>query len=167
MVLIGGFRGRLSIAEALQKIQSLATLYPTLRTIGIEKWGSGKDFAELLRPIIHSSSLPIVTFPFEGRPILSKGQKFENELAPLFTGGRMWVSSLKDDFIHAFEDEWISWDGQRSLTRHDDALDAVYGMAYVGQGHIMPQSMNMSFKKKERKSSPLANIGRERGYGLR
>jgi len=167
MVLTGGFRGRLSISEALQKIQSLATLYPTLRTIGIEKWGSGKDFAELLRPIIHSSNLPIVTFPFEGRPVLSKGQKFENELAPLFTGGRMWTSSLKDDFIKAFEDEWISWDGQRSLTRHDDALDAVYGMAYVGQGHIMPQSMKASFKKKERQPGPLSSIGRERGYGLR
>ena len=166
MVLLGGYRGRVTIHEALGKIQSMASMYPTLTTIGVEKWGAGKDFAELLSPLIYSTSLPIVTFPFEGRPVKSKGQKFESELAPMFTSGRMWILDVKDEFTKAFEDEWISWDGTRSLTRHDDTLDAVYGMAYVSQGHLMPKSdKTLPVKRRERQLSPLTNIGNYRGYG--
>jgi hypothetical protein len=166
MVLVGGFRGRLTISEALTKMKALASFYPTLQTIGVEKYGAGKDFAELLEPLVYSTNLPVVTFPFAKAPQKSKGQKFENELAPMFTSGRMWISDVKDDFIRAFEDEWISWDGTRSLTRHDDTLDAVYGMAYVGQGHIMPQVQEESLpvRARERQRSPLAGIGATRGY---
>jgi hypothetical protein len=166
MVITGGFRGRLSISDALMKIKSLASFYPTLATIGVERFGAGKDFAELLRPMVYTSNLPVVTFPFEGTPVRSKGQKFEFDLAPMFTSGRMWVTDVKDDFLKAFEGEWISWDGMKSLTKHDDTLDAVYGMAYVGQGHLMPKALgNLPVKRKERMQSPLANIGQQRGYG--
>lgn len=163
MVLVGGFRDRLPTHEALQKVQSLAALYPTLATVGVEKWGTGREFINLL---IYSTKLPVVPFPFEKEKVLSKGQKFELELAPMFTSGRMWVSSVKDSFIRAFEDEWISWDGQKSLTRHDDALDAVYGMAYVGQGHLMPKVQgSLPVKPKEKSKSPLMGLGNWRGYG--
>ena len=168
MVLVGGFRGRLPIQESLLKVQSLASDYSGyLVVIGVEKFNAGRDFAELLKPLVYSSNLPVLTFPFEKQgPLKSKGQKFENELAPMFAGSRMWISDIKDDFIRAFEDEWISWDGTKSLTRHDDALDAVYGMAYVAQGNLMPRALgSLPVKNKERAPSPLTNIGALRGYG--
>lgn len=166
VVLVGGFRGRLPISESLMKMQSLAAQYPTLRVVGVEKWGAGKDFADMLTPLVYSSGLPVVTFPFAGGKVLSKGQKFENVLAPAFTRGSLWIASVKNDFIKAFEDEWISWDGTKSLTRHDDALDAVYGMAYVAQQYIQPTAMRTDFANpRERGESPLAGIGAHRGYG--
>ena len=118
-----------------------------------------------MKPLIYSSNLRILTFPFEGAPVRSKGQKFEIDLAPMFTTARMWIVDIKDDFVKEFENEWISWDGTKSLTRHDDTLDAVYGMAYVGQGHLMPKALgNLPVKLKVRPPSPLASIGAQRGY---
>jgi hypothetical protein len=140
----------------------LATLYPSLVTVGVEKWGTG---AEFIQQLIYSTKLPVVAFPYEGQKVLSKGQKFELELAPMFTSGRMWISDVKDDFIQAFEDEWMTWDGARTLTRHDDALDAVYGMAYIGQGHLMPSVQgNLFVGRNVKRENPLAGIGSYSGY---
>jgi hypothetical protein len=155
MVLVpGGFRGRVTFDDGLLKIQFVADTFPTLRLIGIERFSNGKDLASSL---MHSTKLPIVMYPFDKDRVLSKGQKFQMELAPLFTTGRMWISSQKDAVLDEFENEWIGWDGEKSITKHDDTLDAGYGVAYIGQGHLMPRTQGdipINARQKRGLSSP-------------
>lgn len=162
LVCIGGFIDRLSMSEAISKLQSLYEMYhPVL--IGVEKLGSGRQFIELL---LQSTRLPIIGLPFEGTPLKSKGQKFEDVLNSLFSTGRMWISSVQDLYLKTFIDQWVSWDGgtEKSRTGHDDALDSMYLLSLVAQGHVMqaPQPGAEPFKKRE--SSPLLNIGSHKGY---
>ncbi len=161
LVLTGGFRARVPTHVSLQKVQALAALhYPV--AIGVEKWGKGEEFKNQL---VYSTSLPIIPLPFAGTPVRSKGQRFETGLASAFANGRIWVSTQKDEFLSAFEDEWVSWDGglQKSRTGHDDTLDAVYWLLEIALGHVM---QNASVRvERVRSSSPLAGLREHKGYG--
>ena len=161
LVLTGGFRQKISTGEALLKVQAFASQYPTLRMIGVEKWGKGEEFKNQL---LHSTDLPILPLPLEGATVRSKGKRFQEGLAPKFMMSRMWVQDVKDDFIMAFEDEWVGWDGGKSRTGHDDTLDAVYWLSEVGRGFIA-KAIKSEKKPKERGSNPYAGLGSHRGYG--
>jgi hypothetical protein len=135
VVCVGGFIDRLSMSEAIAKLQSLYEMYhPVL--IGVEKLGGGRQFIEAL---LYQTRLPILQLPLEGTPLKSKGQKFEGVLDPLFSTGRMWISSVHDTYLKTFIDQWISWDGgtEKSRTGHDDALDAMYLLSLAAQGHVL------------------------------
>jgi hypothetical protein len=138
-------------------IQAFAAKYPALSIIGVEKWGKGETFKDML---LYNTKLPIVPCPFAGMTVKSKGQRFQAEggLAPMFVDGRLWVSSdFSGDFYRTFEDEWIGWDGSRSITGNDDCLDAVYWMAYVAQGHLVPVS-SRTYAPKQRGENPYDAI---------
>lgn len=148
-VLIDGFREHLGFFEAVERVKLFATRYPTLVTVGVEKWGSGEKFKEAL---LYNSTLPVVPFPFEGAPVRSKGQRYQYELAPMFVDGRLWMPDVKKPFHQQFKDEWITWDGGKTITGHDDCLDAVYVACGVAQGHLMPKPKEeeLSWKPKAR-----------------
>jgi hypothetical protein len=55
-------------------------------------------------------------------------------LGPLFQFSRAWISDLDTPFLRAFREEWAQWPNGK----HDDTLDAVYWMAYVAQGLLIP-----------------------------
>jgi hypothetical protein len=132
MVLVDGFRDRLSQGEAEEKIHALAAMYkPVL--IGVEKLGKGYDFTFGLAM---NTALPIVPCPREGEGKRSKGQRFEGSygLGPLFQFSRAWISDLDTPFLKAFRAEWAQWPNGK----HDDTLDAVYWMLYVSQGLLIP-----------------------------
>lgn len=152
-VLIDGFREHLTFFEAVERVKLFASQYPTLVTIGVEKWGSGEKFTQAL---LYSSNLPIVQFPFEGAPVRSKGQRYQMELAPMFVDGRLWVTDVKRPFHEHFKQEWITWDGGKTITGHDDCLDAVYVACGVAQGHLMPKPVE----------SVLNSIGQKLKAGL-
>ena len=135
-VIIDGFREHLGFFEAVERVKLFAQRYPTLVTVGVEKWGSGEKFTQAL---LYNSTLPIVQYPFEGAPVRSKGQRYQMELAPMFVDGRLWVTDIKKPFHEHFKQEWITWDGGKTLTGHDDCLDAVYVACGVAQGHLMPR----------------------------
>ena len=61
---------------------------------------------------------------------------------------RAWIVDVKNDFLKAFMDEWIGWDGQKSKTGHDDTLDAVYWTCMTGRGHLMPTPKGITPKTK-------------------
>jgi hypothetical protein len=145
-VLIDGFREHLGFLEAIERVKLFATRYPSLVTVGVEKWGSGEKFKEAL---LYNSQLPVVAFPFEGAPVRSKGQRYQYEMAPMFTDGRLWIPDVKKPFHEQFKQEWITWDGGKTITGHDDCLDAVYVACGVAQGHLMPRApaQNLSFNK--------------------
>jgi hypothetical protein len=163
IVVTGGYRGRITTQESLSKVQALAAIYHPM-AIGVEKWGKGEEFKNQL---VYSTSLPIIPLPLQGAPVRSKGQRFEFGLATAFSNGRMWIASVKDDFLKAFCDEWISWDGglQRSRTGHDDTLDAVYWLMEIALGHVMQVKAAGQPEPKMRSKSPLAGIGSYHGFG--
>jgi hypothetical protein len=163
VVLIGGFRARLKTHEALAKVEALAALYHPA-AVGVEKWGKGEEFKNQL---VYSTNLPIIPLPLQGAAVRSKGQRFETGLAYWFSNGRMWVLDVKDEFLKAFTEEWISWDGgtQKSRTGHDDTLDAVYWLGEISLGHIMQTTRAGQSEKRDRQKSPMAGIGNYHGYG--
>jgi hypothetical protein len=147
----------------LAKVESLAAMYYPV-AIGVEKWGKGEEFKNQL---IYSTSLPIIPLPLQGAAVRSKGQRFETGLAYWFSNGRMWLNDVKDDFLKAFIEEWISWDGglQKSRTGHDDTLDAMYWLGEISLGHLMQETRAGHNEPKRERSNPLAGIGKFKGYG--
>jgi hypothetical protein len=139
VVLVDGLRGKWPSGESMGHLQAFAMKYPALSVVGIEKWGKGETFKDML---LYNTKLPILPCPLKGTPTKSKGQRYQAEggLAPMFTDGRMWITDEPNEFIDAFVDEWVGWDGDRSKTGNDDCLDGVYWMAYVASGHLTPTS---------------------------
>jgi len=162
IVLTGGFAAKISTGESLVKVQALAAQYPTLKMIGVEKWGKGEEFKNQL---LHSTELPILPLPLKGATVHSKGKRFQEGLAPKFMMGRMWIQDVKDKFISDFEDEWIGWDGGKSRTGHDDRLDAVYWLSEVARAPIQ-KAINAEKRKEPKETkNPYADVGRWIGYG--
>ena len=77
IVIVDGFRGKISTGEALQKVQAFAAMYPTLTTVGVEKFGKGEEFKNLL---LYETNLPILPLPTKGTPVKSKGKDFRKNL---------------------------------------------------------------------------------------
>jgi hypothetical protein len=160
VVLVDGIRGKWPAAESMARLVSFRAKYPALDLVGVEKWGSGKTFKDML---IYNTDLPVIQCPYEGSPTKSKGQRYQAEggLAPMFVDGRMWVTSQPPpdqggEFIQAFKDEWVGWDGNASITGHDDSLDAVYWMAYVAQGHLVPTAQRTFKPRQSRGTDPYS-----------
>lgn len=151
IVLIDGLRGKFRSADSMGHLQAFAVKYPTLNVVAIEKYGKGETFKDLL---IYNTDLPILPSPVLGTPTKSKGERFESEggLAPLAVNGSLWISREKNEFIQAFIDEWVSWDGQVSKTGNDDCLDAVYWMCYAARGHLVTAQSAIANRKKKKKS---------------
>ncbi len=127
IILVDGFRDRVSQGEAEQKLRAIAEMYkPAL--IGIENIGKGEEFFGLM---LRSTNLPLMPCHTGKR---SKADRFEKQLAPLFEFSRAWVSDAETPFIQAFEDEWLMFPN----ADHDDTLDAVYWLCSISQGHLMP-----------------------------
>lgn len=159
-VLIDGFREHLGFFEAVERVKLFATQYPTLVTVGVEKWGSGEKFAQAL---LYNSQLNIVQYPFEGSVVRSKGQRYQMELAPMFVDGRLWISDVKRQFHEFFKQEWISWDGGKTATGHDDCLDALYVACGVAQAHLMPKPKEEELVWRPRQTglrSPWSSLGK-------
>lgn len=133
LILVDGVRVHISMTESITLVKSWASKYPTLVTIGIEKYGKGEEFYNSLWG---ATELPILRCPVKGTAPRGKGERFQNELSNLFVTSRIWESDVKNDFLMSFEDEWVGWDGQKSRTGHDDVLDSVYWLAYVAMGHL-------------------------------
>lgn len=163
VVCVGGYIGRLSMAEATAKLQALYEMYrPVL--IGVEKLGGGRQFIEAL---LQATRLPILGLPLEGTPLKSKGQKFEDVLSSLFATGRMWISSVHDEYLRTFIDQWVSWDGgaEKSRTGHDDALDSMYLLSLAAQGHVMqsPQPGLVPYQRREGRGL-MSGLSSHKGY---
>jgi hypothetical protein len=146
IVLVDGYRGHLSQGEAEAKLKDLAEAYPTTQLIGVEAVGKGEEFFHLM---LRTSRLPVRAVR-PGRQ--SKGERFERDMAPLFELHRAWVAEVDTPFLRAFRDEWARW----PHGDHDDTLDAVYWMLYVGVPHMMGNGKGSRVKA----SSPFGALAR-------
>jgi hypothetical protein len=117
-VIVDGIRERLSRGAAEKKVRAIASMYPTLKAIGVEMEGKGEEFYGQLAT---TGTLPLVPMKTRGR---SKGFRFEEVMAKHFEFSHVWLSDRETPFLRAFRDEWGAWDGTQKT--HDDTLDAVY-----------------------------------------
>lgn len=148
MVLVDGFRDRVSQGEAEQKLKALASVYnPVL--VGVENIGKGEEFYGLM---LRTSSLPLIPCHTGKR---SKADRFEKQMAPLFEFSRAWVSDATTPFLQSFENEWLLFPN----AEHDDTLDAVYWMLSVAQHNIMPVDSE-GFSVRKHTSQSMFNFGR-------
>lgn len=141
LIVQDGDRIQPSRAEAFQRTIARAQGLPHLQNIGIEAIGKGELFVDMLYE--EGPFLPIMPIrshtKFQSKVARSKGQRFENVLAPLFQRGRIMLSSKRTEFIRHFEDEWVSWDGRENRGT-DDCLDGVYMMVKSAEGWLsLPQ----------------------------
>lgn len=159
-VLIDGFREHLEFFEAVERVKSFSSKYPTLVSVGVEKWGSGEKFKQAL---LYNSNLNVIPFPFDGAPVRSKGQRYQFELSPMFVDGRLWISDIPNEFINRFREEWVTWDGGKTATGHDDCMDALYVACGVAQAHLMPRPKESSLEFAPRTTglkSAWASVGK-------
>ena len=115
-------------------MSSFANMYPTLQLIGVESLGKGEEFYNdlLFSYDVTGKVLPLMEIKHGNR---SKGERFEDWLAPRFQSGRIWISNVENSFLRAFKDEWMSWNGDAKGAQ-DDALDAVYMCAVAAEGEL-------------------------------
>jgi len=145
IILIDGYRGHLSHAEAQDKLLELVAFYPNTEIIGIEAVSKGEEFYQSLSSHPH---LPIVRMNPGGQ---GKGPRFQNVMAPLFQRGWARTSDKESPFMQTFRREWLRW----PWGDHDDTLDAVYWMLFAGQSHLPPRSA------KSKTPTPFSDLGRK------
>ena len=133
-VLIDGYFGHVSRSEAEEIGISWGVDYQDrLLFMGVEKQGKGEEYYNVM---LRSAPFPVRDMT-PGN--MSKGKRFENQMAPLFKQGKVRVSNEPDNrFLDQFLGEWLAWDG----TGHyfDDCLDAVYYAVALIKGFIKPSA---------------------------
>ena len=157
IVLVDGYRGHVSQGEAQQRLEAFHRQYPTTQVIGVESIGKGEEFFYLL---LRTSALPIVPL-HTGKH--NKGYRFQNGMAPLFQYNRAWLADITHPFIEKFKEEWVRY----PLGEHDDTLDAVYWMLYVGMPHMAKAPTTEKhdplsyYTEKKKEPSPMLGFGRQ------
>jgi hypothetical protein len=151
LVLTGGFRGHVLKAEALQVCKNWQDQYPTLQLNKVEAIGKGEEFYNDLSLTNDMYGMPLKLSRLESHGRASKGERFEDYLAPRFQAARIWVLDTPNEFIDAFLNEWLMYPN----SEHDDCLDAVYLAAIAGEG-FMPSKAERSGKKKKKRNLSAA-----------
>lgn len=128
IIIFDGIRLKLPKAEAEDHVIALLGLYPKTVSLGIEAIITGNMFYQDMLNNSQLRALGIAPFPVRFNK--SKGVRFEEELAPLFKQGRIYLSDRADnEFLDAFVDEWLNWRGDKLEKDYtNDTLDAVYAM---------------------------------------
>ena len=160
-VIMDGWYGEVSQAEAEIKLQQWAGSYPHLELIGIETDGTGR---EMYSTMARNTSLPILEMGTGGK---SKSYRFQEVMAPYFEMGRVWIAHPYTPFLYKFIDEWISYSGQR--TDETDTLDSVF-YALAASGLFLEEFLadNLQtrqqpwYEKEEEVESPWSAFGRQR-----
>jgi hypothetical protein len=154
VVLIDGFRDKISSGDAESMVKSFYTTYHPLE-IGFDKTGKGEDSFNRLR----AAGLPMIECPPKGMGKRSKGERFEGQggLGSAFQFSQAWISDLETPFLKAFREEWAGWPN----SKNDDALDSTYWMLYVAKAFLLVDlSDKENFgQRAERRKSVFATMG--------
>ena len=132
LVLLDGIRKHVDRAEAEQIYMNWCGLYKKqgrLLVTGIEVHGKGEEFGDAMLRAAKGWKVKLLTTGNK-----SKGERFENQLAPVMMGGRLLISTETNAFIEQFIEEYLSWDGMG--TYYNDCLDAVYYAVRLVKGFI-------------------------------
>lgn len=154
LVLVDGYRGRISKGEALDVVMSYWGVYPTLVKMGVENIGKGEEFYNDLALMNDANGRvpPLIPITHGKR---GKGERFENWLAPRFQHSRIWISDAPTPWLLSFSGQWLGWPN----VQHDDDLDAAYMGAAAGEGY-MPAKSDRSIFGKVKMPNPFASLGK-------
>lgn len=155
IVIFDGVRRHVSKGEAIKAVGAYANMYPELQLIGVENIGKGEEFYNdlLLSKDMTGRVLPLMEVSHGRR---SKGDRFENWLAPRCQSGRIWFSSVENEFLRHFHDEWLTWPSGE----HDDCLDAVYMCAVAAEGALPSKAERTGGRKLEETTNPFHSLKR-------
>jgi hypothetical protein len=159
-IILDGWFGQVSQAEAEIKLNQWAGSYDRLELVGIETDGTGREFYSLMA---RNTKLPLIEMGTGGR---SKGYRFEEIMAPYFEMGRVWLSHPYSPFTRKFIDEWVSWSGEKN--DECDTLDAVF-YALAASGLFLEEAWAAAdtirdkpwYEKEEASVSPFGSFGRQ------
>jgi len=156
IVLVDGFRGKMSSGEAEGMVKSYAQIFNPVE-IGFDKTGKGEDAFNRLR----SYGLPMIPCPPKGMGKVPKGERFEGQggLGSAFQFSQAWISDAETPFLKAFRDEWVAWPNGKN----DDTLDSTYWMLYVAKAFLLiDRTSNEKLgEKRERKRSAFGSMASE------
>lgn len=165
VILVDGFRGHVSKAEAINHIASMAAMWPTLIGIGVETVGGGREFYQDLMALQDFAGRPLPLREIQHKR-RSKGDRFENWLAPHFQMRRAWIADVFTPFMHEFVNEWLIY----PAGQHDDTLDSVYmGLKVIENRLFGPRTISDDAKSSfwpynsQSNSHPYAGLGRYKG----
>ena len=163
-ILIDGFFGFLSDADAQDVALNWGNSYFHMKAMAIERLGSAQSYYNWML-----KNAPFRVKPF-GTGNRRKGDRFEKQLAPLFKNGKMRILDDPDNpFLKQFEAEWLAWDGLQ--TYYDDCLDAVYYAVGVARNFLRAGAeeddeswgaQDRKKRKKRAKSMPGFGFGKKK-----
>jgi hypothetical protein len=153
VVLIDGFRDKISSGDAEKMVKSFALMYRPVE-IGFDKTGKGEDaFNRLL-----ATGLPMTPCPPKGMGKMSKGERFEGQggLGSAFQFSQAYISDLETPFLKSFREEWQQWPSGKN----DDTLDSTYWMLFVAKAFLLVDTSDQEKLgvRKEKKKSGFAQI---------
>ena len=161
LILLDGIRKHVDRAGAEQIFMNWCSMYHKqgrLIRAGIEKHGKGEEFADAMMRAADGWKVKQLTTGNR-----SKGERFENQLAPVMMGDRLRITTAPGEFISQFVDEFLSYDGMDTFP--NDCLDAVYYCVRLAKGFIKwsdEDSMYGSVVEKIRSRNPLHKLARRR-----
>lgn len=165
LILLDGVRKHVDRTEAEQIFMNWCGLYHKqgrLIRSGIEKHGKGEEFADKMMRSAEGWTVKQLTTGNK-----SKGERFENQLAPVMAGDRFRLTTALNSFVDQFVDEFLSYDGMG--TYPDDTLDAVYYAVRLAKGYINWSDdgalYDNSFVKKAVQKNPIFKFARRRKHG--
>ena len=132
LILLDGVRKHVDRAEAEQIFMNWCGIYHKqgrLIRAGIEKHGKGEEFADAMMRAAEGWTVKQLTTGNR-----SKGERFENQLAPVMAGDRLRLTTAPNKFVEQFKDEFLSYDAEE--TYYNDCLDAVYYAVRLAKGYI-------------------------------
>ena len=132
LILLDGVRKHVDRADAEQIFMNWCSKYHAqgrLIRAGIEKHGKGEEFADAMMRAAEGWKVKQLTTGNK-----SKGERFENQLAPVMAGDRLRLTTAPNKFVEQFKDEFLSYDAEE--TYYNDCLDAVYYAVRLAKGYI-------------------------------
>ena len=165
LILLDGVRKHVDRTEAEQIFMNWCALYHKkgrLIRAGIEKHGTAHDFADVMMRAAEGWKVKKLT---SGN--LSKGERYQNQLAPVMSGDRFRITTAPNAFIDQFRAEFLSFDAEE--TYFNDCLDAVYYAVRLAKGYIKWSNEDSLYDnsalEKIRTHNPLHRFARRKQHG--
>ena len=162
LILLDGVRKHVDRTEAEQIFMNWCGIYHKqgrLIRAGIERHGKGEEFADAMMRAAEGWKVKRLTTGNR-----SKGERFENQLAPVMAGDRFRITTAPNQFVDHFVDEFLSYDGMG--TYPNDCLDAVYYAVRLAKGYIKWSDddalYDNTYTKSNARRNPLFKIARRK-----
>lgn len=150
-VVIDGVLEHCTQAEAEMFVKRGQSMYPSYLNAVVEGDGKGEDFIQVLK---RNPSLKVLPMKTGGK---GKDIRLVKQMSPWLESGMVRISDAETPFLNELRKELDMY----PLSKHDDALDAMYwalrGMPDV---LVMPTPVDEipEFARKKKRSNPMAQV---------